>query len=67
MTTKTSLVTGVDFIAVPVKDYEAAKRFYGDVLGLPFGKQWENMPAGEFDGNVLDIHHRYAPKDQKPA
>jgi catechol 2,3-dioxygenase-like lactoylglutathione lyase family enzyme len=132
MATKTSVVTGVDFIAVPVKDYEAAKQFYGEVLGLPFGKQWGNMPAGEFetgtvtlavmqsdafgfdfaphtapiafqvddveaaraeleskgvefqgetidsgvchqaifedpDGNVLDIHHRYAPKDQQPG
>jgi predicted enzyme related to lactoylglutathione lyase len=132
MTTQTSLVTGVDFVAVPVRDYEAAKKFYGEVLGLPFGKQWGNMPAGEFetgnltiavmqpdafgmefsphkfpialqvddveaarkelesqgvkfvadtidsgvchqamfedpDGNLLDIHHRYAPKDAKPG
>jgi catechol 2,3-dioxygenase-like lactoylglutathione lyase family enzyme len=132
MPTKTTLVTGVDFITVPTKDYEAAKKFYGEVLGLPFGKQWGNMPAGEFetgtvtlavmqsdafgqefaphvapiafqvddvaaaraeleskgvefqgetidsgvchqaifkdpDGNTLDIHHRYAPKDAKPA
>ena len=132
MAAQTSLVTGVDFVAVPTKDYEAAATFYGDVLGLPFGKRWGNMPAGEFeagnltialmqsdafgmefaphthpialqvddveaakaeleshgvtfkgeiidsgvchqamfedpDGNLLDIHHRYAPKDAKPG
>jgi catechol 2,3-dioxygenase-like lactoylglutathione lyase family enzyme len=40
MTTSTSLVTGVDFVTVPTKDYEAAAEFYGTVLGLPFGKRW---------------------------
>jgi predicted enzyme related to lactoylglutathione lyase len=28
-------VTRVDYIRVPVDDIEQAKRFYGDVLGLP--------------------------------
>ena len=55
MPTDTSLVTGVDFIAVPTKDYEAAARFYGEVLGLPFGKRWGNMPAGEFETGNLTI------------
>lgn len=124
-------VTGTDFVALPTQDWEAAKKFYGEVLGLPFAKQWGDMPAGEFetgnvtlavmqsdafgqefkphsapfafhvddveaaraelenqgvefmgetidsgvchqaifkdpDGNVLDIHHRYAPKDARP-
>ena len=132
MTTTTSLVTGVDFVTVPTKDYENAAKFYGEVLGLPFSKQWGDMPAGEFetgnltiavmeseafglefsphthpialrvddveaaraelesrgvtfkgetidsgvchqalfedpDGNMLDIHHRYAPKDARPG
>jgi predicted enzyme related to lactoylglutathione lyase len=132
MTTTTSLVTGVDFVTVPTKDYENAAKFYGQVLGLPFSKQWGDMPAGEFetgnltiavmeseafglefsphthpialrvddveaaraelesrgvsfkgetidsgvchqalfedpDGNMLDIHHRYAPKDARPG
>jgi catechol 2,3-dioxygenase-like lactoylglutathione lyase family enzyme len=130
MATQTQLVTGVDFVAVPTRDYEAAAKFYGEVLGLPFGKRWGSMPAGEFetgnltiavmqsdafglefkphthpialhvddfeaaraelesrgvefgetidsgvclqaifedpDGNVLDIHHRYAPPGAKP-
>jgi predicted enzyme related to lactoylglutathione lyase len=49
------LINGVDFIAVPTKDYEAAKKFYGETLGLPFGKQWGDMPAGEFETGSLTI------------
>jgi predicted enzyme related to lactoylglutathione lyase len=55
MPTETSLVTGVDFVAVPTKDYDAAAEFYGDVLGLPFGKRWGDMPAGEFEAGNLTI------------
>src|SRR5688572_12511740 len=55
MPTKTSIVTGVDFIAVPVSDYEASKQFYGEVLGLPFGKQWGDMPAGEFETGTVTL------------
>jgi predicted enzyme related to lactoylglutathione lyase len=126
------LVTGTDFVTVPTQDYEAAARFYGEVLELPFSKRWGEFPAGEFetgsltiavmqtdafgiefspnktpialrvddvhaaraelesrgvefqgdildsgvchqafftdpDGNVLGLHHRYAPKDQRPG
>jgi catechol 2,3-dioxygenase-like lactoylglutathione lyase family enzyme len=55
MSKTTSLVTGVDFIAVPTKDYEAAAEFYGTVLGLPLGKRWGQMPAGEFETGNLTI------------
>jgi catechol 2,3-dioxygenase-like lactoylglutathione lyase family enzyme len=55
MTTQTSLVTGVDFVAVPVTDYDAAAQFYGDVLGLPFVKRWGTMPAGEFQAGNLTL------------
>ena len=55
MTTKTQLINGVDFIAVPTKDYDAACKFYGETLGLPFGKQWGDMPAGEFETGSLTI------------
>jgi catechol 2,3-dioxygenase-like lactoylglutathione lyase family enzyme len=55
MNTSTSLVTGVDFITVPTRDYEKASEFYGTVLGLPFSKQWGNMPAGEFETGTLTI------------
>jgi catechol 2,3-dioxygenase-like lactoylglutathione lyase family enzyme len=55
MTTETSLVTGVDFVTVPTRDYEKASEFYGTVLGLPFSKRWGNMPAGEFETGNLTI------------
>jgi catechol 2,3-dioxygenase-like lactoylglutathione lyase family enzyme len=49
------LLNGVDFIAFPTKDWEAARRFYGETLGLPFGKQWGEMPAGEFETGTVTI------------
>jgi catechol 2,3-dioxygenase-like lactoylglutathione lyase family enzyme len=55
MTTQTPIVTGVDFVTVPTKDYERAAEFYGEVLGLPFGKRWGQMPAGEFETGNLTI------------
>jgi catechol 2,3-dioxygenase-like lactoylglutathione lyase family enzyme len=55
MSTQTSLVTGVDFVAVPVTDYDAAAEFYGTVLGLPFVKRWGKMPAGEFQAGNLTL------------
>jgi catechol 2,3-dioxygenase-like lactoylglutathione lyase family enzyme len=55
MPTDTPLITGTDFITVPTKDYDAAAEFYGNVLGLQFGKRWGNMPAGEFETGNLTI------------
>ena len=55
MTTSTSLVTGVDFVAVPAKDFAESERFYGTVLGLPFVKQWGDMPAKEFQAGNLTL------------
>jgi catechol 2,3-dioxygenase-like lactoylglutathione lyase family enzyme len=55
MATQTQLLNGVDFIAFPTKDWEAARKFYGEILGLPFGKQWGNMPAGEFETGTVTI------------
>jgi catechol 2,3-dioxygenase-like lactoylglutathione lyase family enzyme len=48
-------VTGVDFIAVPTRDFEQADEFYGNVLGLTRSKRWGNMPAGEFETGSLTI------------
>jgi catechol 2,3-dioxygenase-like lactoylglutathione lyase family enzyme len=48
-------VTGVDFIAVPTRDFERADEFYADVLGLRRSKRWGNMPAGEFETGTLTI------------
>ena len=55
MSTQTQLVTGTDFVAVPTKDYDAAAKFYGEVLGLPFVKRWGQMPAGEFQAGNLTL------------
>jgi predicted enzyme related to lactoylglutathione lyase len=55
MATETALITGTDFVAVPTKDYDAAAEFYGNVLGLQFGKRWGDMPAGEFETGSLTI------------
>jgi catechol 2,3-dioxygenase-like lactoylglutathione lyase family enzyme len=55
MTEATPLLTGVDFITLPTKDYDRAADFYGNVLGLPFSKRWGNFPAGEFETGNLTI------------
>jgi catechol 2,3-dioxygenase-like lactoylglutathione lyase family enzyme len=55
MSTSTSLVTGVDFIAVPTQDFEQADAFYGDVLGLERSKRWGDMPAGEYENGTVTI------------
>ena len=55
MTTEAPLITGTDFITVGTRDYETAAAFYGDVLGLRFGKRWGKLPAGEFETGNLTI------------
>jgi catechol 2,3-dioxygenase-like lactoylglutathione lyase family enzyme len=55
MATDTQLVTGTDFVTLATRDYEAAATFYGEVLGLPFGKRWGEMPAGEFETGNLTL------------
>jgi predicted enzyme related to lactoylglutathione lyase len=54
-TTETSLITGVDFVTVPAKDFSESDRFYGTVLGLPFVKQWGDMPAKEYQAGNLTL------------
>jgi catechol 2,3-dioxygenase-like lactoylglutathione lyase family enzyme len=48
-------VSGVDFIAVPTKDFDKAVEFYRDVLGLEESKQWGDMPGKEFETGSLTI------------
>jgi len=55
MNAAASPLNGVDFITVPTRDYDRAATFYGETLGLPFGKRWGNMPAGEFETGNLTI------------
>jgi catechol 2,3-dioxygenase-like lactoylglutathione lyase family enzyme len=49
------LVTGVDFVCVPTRDFETAVRFYGDTLGLPERTRWGDMPAAEFQAGNLTL------------
>ena len=55
MTTTAIRITGVDFAYVPVTDFDAAKHFYGDVLGLKQSKQYGKMPGGEFETDTLTL------------
>ena len=50
-----SLVTGVDFVAVPTNDIDASREFYGTTLGLPFVKQWGTMPGLEYQAGNLTL------------
>ena len=50
-----TIVTGTDFVTVPSTDYDRSAKFYGEVLGLPFGKRWGEMQAGEFETGSLTI------------
>ena len=49
------MITGVDFICLPTRDFEAASEFYGTILGLERSKRWGNMPAGEFETGTLTV------------
>ncbi|HET7416351.1 MAG TPA: DUF1775 domain-containing protein [Solirubrobacterales bacterium] len=55
MATQTKIISGTDFITVATEDYERAAKFYGETLGLEFGKRWGSMPAGEFETGNLTI------------
>ncbi len=54
-TSESSFITGVDFVTVPTDDFDASVDFYANVLGLPQGKQWGNMPGMEFQAGSLTI------------
>jgi catechol 2,3-dioxygenase-like lactoylglutathione lyase family enzyme len=55
MTTPTPLVSGTDFVFVPAKDFAAAERFYGSVLGLPCSARYGRIPGGEFETGTLTL------------
>jgi predicted enzyme related to lactoylglutathione lyase len=55
MSTHPSLVTGVDFLTVFVKDFDAAKEFYGATLGLPCSAEYGKVPGGEFETGSLTL------------
>lgn len=58
-TATTPIVNGVDFVSIPTKDFEGARRFYGEVLGLEESAVWggEGRPTVgvEFEPGTVTI------------
>lgn len=50
-----TLVTGVDFVTLPTKDFDAAVEFYGTTLGLPLSARYGKMPGAEFETGTLTL------------
>jgi predicted enzyme related to lactoylglutathione lyase len=50
-----SPVTGVDFLTVFVKDFPAAKEFYGSTLGLPCSVEYDKVAGAEFETGNLTL------------
>jgi catechol 2,3-dioxygenase-like lactoylglutathione lyase family enzyme len=48
-------VTHTDFVTVFVKDFEAAAKFYGEVLGLERSANYGRIPGGEFETGNLTL------------
>jgi catechol 2,3-dioxygenase-like lactoylglutathione lyase family enzyme len=55
MATSTAIVTGVDFVVVPTRDFDAAVEFYGTVLGLPLTARYGQKPGAEFETGTLTL------------
>jgi predicted enzyme related to lactoylglutathione lyase len=59
MSTRTSIVTGVDFVSIPTRDITAAAEFYENVLGLERSSAWQRPgeePLGiEFETGTVTI------------
>jgi predicted enzyme related to lactoylglutathione lyase len=55
MTETPSLITGVDFVTVPAKDFDAMTAFYGETLGLPFVKRWGERAGAEYQAGNLTL------------
>jgi predicted enzyme related to lactoylglutathione lyase len=48
-------ISGVDFVMVPVTDFERAKQFYGEVLELEQSKHYGEHPGGEWETGTLTL------------
>ena len=55
MSTTPPVISGVDFVAVPTRNYAAAAAFYGTVLGLPCSAVYDRVPGGEFETGSLTL------------
>jgi catechol 2,3-dioxygenase-like lactoylglutathione lyase family enzyme len=55
VTSALSVITGVDFVTIWTKDFEAAERFFGTTLGLPCIERYERIPGAEFETGNLTL------------
>ena len=55
MTPTAPLITGVDFVGIPAKDFDAMTTFYGETLGLPFVKRWGARDGVEYQAGNLTL------------
>ena len=55
MTDSNPLITGVDFVCIPARDFEAMTVFYGETLGLPFVKRYGSRPGAEYQAGNLTL------------
>lgn len=50
------IVSGVDFVSIPTRDFEATRRFYAEVLGLEPSIEWGDVPMGaEFETGTVTL------------
>src|SRR3954468_7738055 len=54
-TKEMGFISGVDFVMVPVTDFERAKQFYGEVLELEQSKHYGSRPGGEWETGTLTL------------
>jgi predicted enzyme related to lactoylglutathione lyase len=55
MTSATQIVTGVDFVAIPTKDLDAAVEFYGSTLGLHRSMYKPENNFAEFETGTVTL------------
>ncbi len=51
----TPIVTGVDFLSIGTTDFERAKAFYGETLGLRCSAEYGRVPGAEFEAGNLTL------------
>jgi catechol 2,3-dioxygenase-like lactoylglutathione lyase family enzyme len=55
MTAEQPLITGTDFVFLPITSFKKAEEFYGGVLGLTCSARYQNDFGGEFETGSLTI------------
>jgi predicted enzyme related to lactoylglutathione lyase len=55
MSSATQIVTGVDFVAIPTKDLDAAVQFYGTTLGLKRSVYKPESNFAEFETGTVTL------------